>query len=61
MFPIRGYPFGPGRWGGPFLFLRHFKTRAKDAAAESEATNRAFLLLISGDKLGRESADEGSH
>jgi hypothetical protein len=47
MLPMRGYPFGPGGYGGRLLFRRHFKSKTKDAAAQSEAAYRVLLLLIS--------------
>jgi len=57
MLPMRGYPFGPGGYGGLFPFFCHFQTRAKDAAAQSEAvTSKDFSLVILRGKLGRGSA-----
>jgi len=46
MLPMRGYPFGPGGYGGLLLFFRHFQTRANDAAAQSDAASRASFKLI---------------
>jgi len=51
MLPMRGYPFGPGGYGGLLLFFCHFQIRTKDAAAQSEATSRASLLAMSRGKL----------
>jgi len=57
MLPMSGYPFGPGGYGGLLLFFCHFQTRAKDAAAQSEAvTSKVFSLAILRGKLGRSSA-----
>ena len=52
MFPMRGYPFGPGGYGGLLLFFCHFQIRANDAAAQSEAASRAPLFVMSRGKLG---------
>jgi len=53
MLPMRGYPFGPGGYGGLFLIFCHFQARAEDAAAQSKATTRVLSSVISRDKLGR--------
>ena len=47
MLPMRGYPFGPGGYGGRLLVRRHFKSKTKDAAAQTEAAYRVLLVLIS--------------
>jgi len=52
MFPMTGYPFGPGGYGGLLLFFCHVQIRANDAAAQSEAASRAPLLIMSRGKLG---------
>jgi hypothetical protein len=59
MLPIRGYPFGPGGYGGRPLFCRHFKSKTKDAAAQSEAAYSILLLSISSGKPAREPASGG--
>jgi len=56
MLPRRGYPFGPGGYGGLLLFFCHFQIRANDAAAQSDAASRASLLIMSKGRLGRGSA-----
>jgi len=60
MLPMRGYPFGPGGYGGLFLFCCHFQITANDAAAQSDAASRASLLIMSGGELG-EVRQTGSH
>jgi len=59
MLPMRGYPFGPGGYGG-LLFFCHFQIRANDAAAQSDAASRASLLIMSRGELG-EVRQTGSH
>jgi len=53
MLPMRGYPFGPGGYGGLLLFVCHFHTRTKDAAAQSKVASRVLSSIMSRDKLGR--------
>ena len=60
MLPMSGYPFGPGGYDGLLLFFCHFQMRANDAAAQSEAVNRASLLIMLRGKLG-EVRQNGSH
>jgi hypothetical protein len=55
MLPMRGYPFGPGGYGGRLLFRRHFKSKNKDAATQSEAAYRVLLLSISRGESARAS------
>jgi len=52
MLPMSGYPFGPGGYGGLLLLFWHFQTRAKDAAAKSEAASRVLSSVILRGKLG---------
>jgi len=53
MLPMRGYPFGPGGYGGRLLFFCHFQTKAKDAVAQSKAASGAsFKLIMSRGKPG---------
>jgi len=60
MLPMRGYPFGPGGYGGLLLFFCHFQMRVNDAAAQSEAASRASLLVMSRGKLGEDLQTEGA-
>jgi len=63
MLPMRGYPLGPGGYGGLLLLFRHFQTRAKDAAAQSKAASRVLSSVMSRDKLGgfRKTRSRRSH
>jgi len=56
---MRGYPFGPGGYGGLLLLFRHFQTRAKDAAPQSKAASRVLSSVMSRDELG-EGRETGS-
>jgi len=57
MLPMKGYPFGPGGYGGLLLLFRHFQTRAKGAATQSKAASRVLSSVMSRDKLGRGSGN----
>jgi len=50
MLPMRGYPFGPGGYGG-LLLACHFQIRANDATVQNDAASRASLLIMSGGEL----------
>jgi len=60
MLPMRGYPFGPGGYGGLLLLACHFQTRANDATVQNDAASRASLLIMSGGEL-EEVRQTGSH